>query len=93
MTHPISPRNNFFDGQSISENDLDTEQDAWHDTVSNSTEISTGSGIEQAFATQRTLFDSYGVPATTENLIDTQSFDGEPIFEEDTFGNTVFLTI
>jgi hypothetical protein len=84
-------RNNFYDGQNITEEDLDTEQTAWHDTISGSTDLFAGSGVEKAFATQRTLFDSNDVPASTQALISTQNFDGAPIYPEDSFGNTVFL--
>lgn len=87
----ISSRVNFYDGQNITEEDLDTEQSAWHDTVSSSTNIFAGSGVEKSFTVQRTLFDTNDVPASIQTLIDTQNFDGEPIYPEDSFGNTVFL--
>jgi hypothetical protein len=91
MSHPISPRVNWFDGQNVTEEDLDTEQNAWINTSSNSTEIFAGSGVEQDFAIQRVLFDSDSAPASIQTLIDTQNFDGEPIFPIDSFGNTVIL--
>jgi hypothetical protein len=87
----ISSRVNFFDGQNITEEDLDTEQTAWHDTVTSSTNLFAGSGVEKSFIVQRTLFDSDDVPASIQSLIDTQNFDGEPIYPEDSFSNTVFL--
>lgn len=91
MARPILPRNNFFDGQEVSESDLDTEQTAWHDSLANNTDLLAGSGVEQEFPVQRVLFDSYEVPASIQNLLDTQNFDGEPIFPTDSFSNTVFI--
>jgi len=91
MARQILLRNNFFDGQRVSEEDLDTEQTAWHDSLANNTDLLAGSGVELEFPVQRTLFDSNNIPATTQSLIDTNNFDGEPIFPEDSFGNTVFI--
>lgn len=90
MTRPILPRNNFFDGQQISENDLDLEQTAWNETIANGVDFISGSGIEKEFSTQRILFDSNSVPASIQNLINTQNFDGEPIYPSDPFGLTVY---
>jgi len=90
MSRPILPRNNFFDGQQVSESDLDVEQTAWHDSLANSVNFLVGSGVEQEFAVQRTLFDSDDVPASIQSLMTNLNFDGEPIFETDSFGLTVF---
>lgn len=91
MARPILPRNNFFDGQQVTETDLDVEQTAWLETTSNAVDFLAGSGVEKESATQRILFDSDDVPASIQSLIDTVSFDGEPIFPEDAFGQTVYL--
>lgn len=91
MTRPILPRNNFFDGQQISETDLDVEQSAWLETTANAVDFLAGSGVEKEFATQRILFDSDDVPASIQTLIDTTNFDGEPIYSVDSFNQTVYL--
>lgn len=91
MTRPILKRTSWYDGQEVVETDLDVEQTAWHDSLANNTDFQAGSGIEQEFSTQRVLFDTNSVPATTQALIDTQSFDGEPIYPIDSLGNTVFI--
>lgn len=91
MTRPILPRVNFYDGQNVDETDLDIEQKAWHDSLANNTDFLSGSGVEQEFAVQRVLFDSSDVPASINTLITTENFDGEPIYSEDSFGNTVYL--
>lgn len=91
MTRPILPRNNFFDGQQISETDLDVEQSAWLETTANAVDFLAGSGVEKEFSTQRLLFDSDDVPASIQTLIDTTNFDGEPIYPVDSFGQTVYL--
>ncbi|KKM82474.1 hypothetical protein LCGC14_1319170, partial [marine sediment metagenome] len=90
MTRSVLPRNNFFDGQQITESDLDVEQTAWHDGLANSIDFLAGSGVEQEFATQRVLFDSDDVPASITSLITNTNFDGEPIYETDAFSLTVF---
>ena len=90
MSRTILPRNNFFDGQQVSESDMDVEQTAWHDSLANSVDFLVGSGVEQEFAVQRTLFDSDDVPASIQSLMTNLNFDGEPIFETDSFGLTVF---
>lgn len=91
MARQILPRNNFYDGQNVDETDLDIEQAAWHGSLANNTDFLAGSGVEQEFAIQRTLFDSENVPASIQTLIDTQNFDGEPIYPVDSFSNTVYL--
>lgn len=91
MARPIFPRVNFFDGQRITESDLDTEQTAWHDGSASNISLLVGSGVELEFPVQRVLFDSSDVPASIQTLINTQNFDGEPIFPTDTFNNTVFI--
>jgi len=91
MTRPILPRNNFFDGQQISETDLDVEQTAWLETTANAVDFLAGSGVEKEFSTQRLLFDSDDVPASIQTLIDTTNFDGEPIYPIDSFNQTVYL--
>ena len=90
MTRPIIPYVNFFDGQEITETDLDVEQTAWHDSLANNTDFLAGSGIEQEFASQRILFDTDDVPASIQSLLLNQDFDGEPIYPTDTFGLTVY---
>lgn len=90
MTRPILPRNNWFDGQEISETDMDVEQSAWHGSLANNTDFLAGSGIEQEFAVQRILFDSNDVPASVSTLIDNENFDGDPIYPTDVFGQTVY---
>lgn len=90
MTRPILPRNNFFDGQEISETDLDVEQTAWHSSLANDVDFLAGSGIEKEFTTQTILFDTDNVPASVQTLLDNETFDGEPIYETDSFGLTIF---
>jgi hypothetical protein len=91
MARQILPRNNFYDGQNVDETDLDVDQAAWHGSLANNTDFLAGSGVEQEFAIQRLLFDSDDVPASIQTLIDTQNFDGEPIYPIDSFNNTVYL--
>lgn len=90
MTRPVLPRVNFFDGQEINEEDLDLEQNAWLETTANAVDFLAGSGVEKEFATQRILFDTENVPASVQNLINTQNFDGEPIYQNDAFGLQVY---
>lgn len=91
MARTIFPRNNWFDGQNVTESDMDVEQDAWTGTIANAVDLTAGSGVEQEFPVQRILFDTDSVPASIQSLLDTENFDGEPIYSEDSFGNTVFL--
>ncbi|KKN50067.1 hypothetical protein LCGC14_0636420 [marine sediment metagenome] len=91
MTRPILKRTSWYDGQAVTETDLDVEQTAWHDSLANNTDFQVGSGIEQEFSTQRVLFDTNNVPSATATLISTQNFDGEPIYPIDSSGNTVYL--
>lgn len=90
MSRSILNRNNFFDGQQITESDLDTEQTAWHDSLANGVDFLAGSGVEQEFSIQRVLFDTNDVPASVQTLMDNTNFDGEPIYATDSFGITVF---
>jgi len=90
MVIEISKRTNWFDGQNVTENDLDTEQNAWHSTVSAGVDLLAGSGVQQEFSTQPILLDTSNVPSSISNLITTQNFDGEPIYPIDSFGNTTF---
>lgn len=89
-TTTILPRVNFYDGQNLTEEDLDVEQTAWHDTVAQTTNFLAGSGVEKDTSTQIVLFDSYDVPTSVSTLISGNNFDGEPIYEEDSFGNTIY---
>lgn len=91
MAHEIYSRVNFFDGQEIGEQDLDAEQAAWHGTIADDVNFISGSGVEKEYSTQRILFDSNSAPSSVQTLISTQNFDGEPLYEEDSFGNTIFL--
>lgn len=91
MSRQRIPRVNFYDGQNIDETDMDVEQSAWHTSVSSAVDFLAGSGVEQEYTTQRVLFDSDSVPSSIQGLIDTENFDGEPIYEEDSFDNTIFL--
>ena len=91
MTRPILKRVNFYDGQNVDEIDMDLEQAAWTGSLANNTDFLGGSGVEQEFAVQRLLFDTNSVPASTGLLMSTVSFDGEPIYELDSFGEVVYL--
>lgn len=91
MSKTNLPRVNFFDGMNVTETDLDVEQTAWHDTLANNIDFLAGSGVEQEFAVQRTLFDSNNVPASVVALIDSGNFDGEPIYQKDSFDQQIFL--
>lgn len=91
MGHTIYSRNNFFDGQEINEEDMDLEQTAWHGTLADDINFLAGSGVEKEYTTQKVLFDTSDVPTSVSTLITTESFDGEPLYEEDSFGNTIFL--
>jgi len=91
MARTIFKRANFYDGQNIVEETLDTEQSAWVGTTANVVDLTSGSGIENEYITQRILFDTSDVPATITTLITTQNFDGEPIYPTDSFDSTVFL--
>lgn len=90
MTRPILPRNNFFDGQEVTETDMDVEQTAWHDSLAHNNDFLAGSGIEQEFSVQRVLFDTNDIPSSIETLIDNENFDGEPIYPADSTGLTVY---
>ena len=84
-------RNSWFDGQQVSDVDLNTEQDAWLAGTTNAVNISVGSGVEKEFAVQRTLFDSDSVPVSITSLMQTPAFDGCPIFQTDVYGLPVFI--
>jgi hypothetical protein len=84
-------RVNFFDGQNLTEEDMDTEQSAWTTTASSNMDTVVGSGIKKEFTTQRVLFDLNDVPSTTAALLTGPTFDGEPIYPTDSFGATVYL--
>jgi hypothetical protein len=90
MSRETFPRVNFFDGQEIKETDLDVEQTAWHDSLANGIDFLAGSGVEQEYSIQRVLFDTAVLPASVTSLINTGNFDGEPIYETDNLGLTVF---
>lgn len=90
MTRSILKRANWFDGQEITETDMDIEQTAWHGNLSNNTDFLAGSGIEQEFSVQRVLFDTDDVPASVNTLIDSENFDGEPIYPTDSSGLVIF---
>lgn len=91
MSHENYPRVNIFDGQQISEQELDTEQTAWHGTIANVADVALGSGVEKEYSVQRVLFDTNSVPTSVQTLISSQSFDGEPLYETDSFSNVIFL--
>lgn len=81
-------RNSWFDGQQVSDIDLNIEQNAWFTDIANSVNISVGSGVEKEFAVQRLLFDSDDVPPSIEILINPPTpllpgFDGTPIYQYD----------
>lgn len=90
MTRTILPRVNWFDGQEVVETDMDVEQTAWHDSLSNNTDFIAGSGVEKEFAVQRVLLDTNDVPSSISSIISSQNFDGEPIYPTDSFGLTVY---
>lgn len=90
MARQILQRNNWFDGQQITETDMDIEQQAWHDGIASIADHSSGSGVEKDTAIQTVLFDTDDVPASVQSLLDTENFDGEPIYPTDTFGNVVY---
>ncbi|MFA5023426.1 MAG: hypothetical protein WC523_00515 [Patescibacteria group bacterium] len=84
-------RNSWYDGQQVVDTDLNVEQEAWHNTIANTTNISIGSGVEKETAVQTILFDSSDAPASISSLITDIDFDGTPIYEEDDLGNVVFI--
>ena len=90
MSREILKRVSWYDGQQIDEADLDLEQKAWHDSIAQSTNHLSGSGVEKNTSFQTILFDSNDVPEAVQSLIDTENFDGEPIYPEDSFGNKVY---
>jgi len=91
MTRPILKRVNFFDGQEISETDMDVEQTAWHDSVANNTDFLVGTGVEKEFSIQKVLFDTNSVPASVTTLINGVNFDGAPLYTTDSLGQSIFL--
>jgi len=91
MTRSILKRVNFYDGQNVDEIDMDLEQAAWTGSLANNTDFLAGSGVEQDFAVQRLLLDTDSVPTSVQTLIDTQNFDGEPIYEKDAFNEVIYL--
>jgi hypothetical protein len=86
----ILQRTNWFDGMQITETDMDIEQQAWHDNIAQVADSAFGSGIEKDTAIQVVLFDTDSAPASVQSLLDTENFDGEPIYPTDTFGNVVY---
>ena len=84
-------RVNFFDGQNLTEEDMDTEQSAWSTTAANNTDTVVGSGVKKEFTTQRVLFDLSDAPSTITALLTGIIFDGEPIYQTDSFGSAVFI--
>lgn len=90
MARETLKRVNFYDGQEISEEDLDLEQTAWHDSIANAVDFQSGSGVEQEFASQRVLFDTSDVPTSISDLLTNNVFDGVPIYETDELGLTTF---
>lgn len=84
-------RVNWYDGMNITEADMDVEQTSNTSSLATNTEYIVGSGVAKEFSIQRVLFDSDDVPSAIQNLIDTQNFDGEPIYPLDSFGNTVYI--
>src|SRR5574337_153672 len=87
----ILQRINWYDGQQITETDMDVEQQAWHDGIAQIADSAFGSGIEKDSVIQVVLFDTDNVPASVQSLLDTENFDGEPIYPTDTFSNIVYI--
>lgn len=87
----ILQRINWYDGQQITETDMDVEQQAWHDGIAQIADSAFGSGVEKDTVTQVVLFDTDSVPASIQSLLDAESFDGEPIYPTDSFGNVVYI--
>ena len=87
----ILQRTNFFDGMQITETDMDVEQQAWHDGIAQVADSAFGSGVEKDTIVQTVLFDTDNIPASIQSLLDTENFDGEPIYPTDSFGNIVYL--
>lgn len=83
-------RVNWYDSKQIDETDMDVEQAAWHQTVAKNANIYFGSGVEKNSASRVVLFDSNDLPPFISTLITSEELDGEPIYETDSFGNTVY---
>ncbi len=80
----IVSRVNFFDGQKITESDLDQEQNHQRSLSSNHVSVSHGSGIVKDNPLENRILLDTSAPSTygvndTEYLITTGSFDGKPI--------------
>ena len=57
-------RPNYFDDQNVTFEDLEAEQNAWHDTLSGNTFTALGSGVEKDQPVQRVLFDLSSAPSS-----------------------------
>lgn len=91
MSSETFKRINYYDGHNITQEDLVTEQSAWHDTIASGVDFLAGSGVEKEFAVQRLLFDTSDVPTSISTLLTNEIFDGEPIYETDNDSATCFL--
>lgn len=83
-------RNAWFDGENVTQAELDLEQTAWHDTIANSIGVMSGSGVELEYAIPRVLLDTDNVPSSVTTLINTNNFDGTPIFQNDISGLPIY---
>ena len=90
MSRQVIKRDFFYDGQQVSETDLNVEQSAWVDTIANDVDLLAASGVEKEFSAQRVLFDSNAVPVSIAQLITAANIDGMPLYETDAFNQIVF---
>jgi hypothetical protein len=94
---PTLPRNNFFDGQRVTESDLDSEQIHNRGLISDSTSDFHGNGVvRDRIFESRALLDTSDPGKFADNLselvIDSGRYDGKAIFldrqpEDSEFGN------
>lgn len=72
--------NNFYDGQQVTRDDLNTEQTRNVDIDAALENNFFGSGVIPEFATAPVIFDSYDMTTAQQALFDAYSFDGSDIY-------------
>src|SRR3990167_6690799 len=74
-------RPNFYDGQKVSLNDLQLEQDFSLNNTGRLADVAIGSGVALERPTERVVFDSSDLDVYQSGLVGIDAFDGRGIFE------------
>lgn len=77
-----NPRNNYYDFQKVTLEDLNLEQEAVQNGLALSQEMSSGNGVLLGFPQERVIFDSTLLTAEQSGYIATDTFDGRGILAE-----------